>query len=146
MMRTPGSHSLDSIFSGEYILDLGWDIEFANEFNQWWTDLTPDEQDAIAVGVQKLETLGLTLGYPHSSQVKGSKHGHMRELRVQIHGRPYRVFYAFNPERNAILLIGGDKGTLGDRFYEIYVPIADAIYDEHLAELEAEKKTEQKRN
>lgn len=64
-----------------------------------------------------------------------------------MQGRPFRIFYAFNPERNAILLIGGDKGALGDdRFYQVYVPLADAIYDEHLAELAAEKKaSEQKK-
>ena len=83
------------------------------------------------------QALGLAIGYPYTSQVKGSKHGHMRELRIQHQGRPYRVFYAFNPELNAILLIGADKGKLGDRFYEVYVPLADSIYDEHLEELKA---------
>lgn len=126
---------------------VSWDVEYTDEFNDWWTGLTEDEQDAVAVGIRKLETLGLALGYPHSSQVKGSKHGHMRELRIQVQGRPFRIFYAFNPERNAILLIGGDKGALGDdRFYEVYIPLADSIYDEHLAELAAEKRAgEQKK-
>ena len=62
----------------------------------------------------------------------------MRELRIQPQGRPYRVFYAFNPERNAILLIGGDK-TGQDRFYEVYVPMADAISDQHMEELATEQ-------
>ena len=120
---------------------MSWDVECTDEFNDWWVGLAEGEQDAVAVGIRKLETLGVALGYPHSSQVKGSRHGHMRELRIQANGRPFRVFYAFNPRRNAILLIGGDKGALGDdRFYETYVPLADSIYDEHLAELEAEHK------
>jgi hypothetical protein len=63
----------------------------------------------------------------------------MRELRIQRGGRPLRVFYAFDPRRAAILLIGGDK-TGDDRFYETYIPLADKLYDEHLAELEKEKK------
>lgn len=117
---------------------MACEIEVTDEFTEWWTPLTADEQESIARIVQLLEAKGLALGYPHSSQVKGSKHGHMRELRIQHQGRPYRVFYAFNPERNAILLIGGDK-TGNDRFYELYVPLADAIYDAHLAELAAEK-------
>ncbi|WP_367998501.1 type II toxin-antitoxin system RelE/ParE family toxin [Rhodomicrobium lacus] len=62
----------------------------------------------------------------------------MRELRVQSGGKPLRVFYAFDPRRAAILLIGGDK-TGDDRFYERMTPIADALYDEYLAKLEKEK-------
>jgi hypothetical protein len=61
----------------------------------------------------------------------------MRELRIQHQGRPYRVLYAFDPNRAAILLIGGDK-TGSDRWYEIFVPIADRLFDNHLAELEKE--------
>jgi hypothetical protein len=114
------------------------EIEVTDEFTAWWTTLAPDEQDSVARLVQVLEAKGIALGYPYSSQIKGSKHGHMRELRIQHQGRPYRVFYAFNPARNAILLIGGDK--TGDAlFYERYVSVADRLYDEHLAELAAEK-------
>ena len=58
----------------------------------------------------------------------------MRELWVQSGGRPLRVFYAFDPRRTSILLTGGDK-TGNDRFYGEYVPVADALYDEHLEEL-----------
>jgi len=61
----------------------------------------------------------------------------MRELRVQVQGRPLRVLYAFNPKRNAILLVGGDK-TGDNRWYEVHVPIADRLYDEHLEELKRE--------
>lgn len=61
----------------------------------------------------------------------------MRELRVQSGGRPIRVFYAFDPRRTSILLIGGDKAG-DDRFYDVYVPIADDLYDEHLKELKEE--------
>ena len=61
----------------------------------------------------------------------------MRELRAQQAGRPIRVFYAFDPRRTSILLIGGDK-TGNDRFYQEYVPIADDLYDEHLEELRKE--------
>lgn len=58
----------------------------------------------------------------------------MRELRVQSGGNPVRVFYAFDPRRTAILWIGGDK-TGNARFYETMVPLADRLYDAHLAEL-----------
>ena len=61
----------------------------------------------------------------------------MRELRTQHAGRPYRVFYAFNPLRAAILLIGGDK-TGDNRWYETFVPLADELYDRHIEELRQE--------
>src|SRR6266542_1068633 len=78
-----------------------------------------------------------TLTFPHSSGVATSRHNHMRELRIQHQGRPYRVLYAFDPRRTAILLLGGDK-TGNDRWYEVHVPTADSIYDEYLRELERE--------
>lgn len=62
----------------------------------------------------------------------------MRELRIQHQGAPYRVLYAFDPGRVAILLIGGDK-TGNDRWYEENVPVADRLYDEHLEQIEREK-------
>ena len=61
----------------------------------------------------------------------------MRELRIQSVGKPIRVFYAFDPRRVAILLIGGDK-TGNERFYDQYVPVADRLYDEHLETLRKE--------
>jgi len=61
----------------------------------------------------------------------------MRELRIQHQGRPYRVLYAVDPRRMAILLIGGDK-TGNERWYDEFVPIADRLYDTHLAILKRE--------
>lgn len=61
----------------------------------------------------------------------------MRELRIQSGGKPLRIFYAFDPRRSAILLIGGDK-TGDDRFYERMIPIADDLYDVYLQELKEE--------
>lgn len=72
-------------------------------------------------------------------EMRQSRHSHMRELRVQHGGRPYRVLYAFDPRRVAILLIGGDK-TGDDRWYDKYVPVADQVYDEHIKALEKESK------
>ena len=86
------------------------------------------------------ETSGLArarLPFPDSSGINGSRHAHMRELRVQSGGNPLRIFYAFDPRRTAILLIGGDK-TGNDRFYEEYVPLADDLYEAYLNELKGE--------
>lgn len=116
---------------------MAWEVEYTNGLGEWWKGLNESEQVSVAAGVKLLETLGPRLNFPHSSGIEGSKHHHMRELRIQHQGEPYRVLYAFNPKRNAILLIGGNK-TGNDRWYEEYVPKADRLYDEHLAELAAE--------
>lgn len=116
---------------------MAWDVEYTDEFEAWWETLDEPEQDSVAASVGMLEELGPRLPFPHSSGVRGSKHSHMRELRVQHAGRPYRVFYAFDPRRSAILLLGGDK-TGDDLFYERMVPRADALYDVHLSTLRKE--------
>jgi len=113
---------------------MSWAVEFTDEFGAWWNELDEDEQDSIDRTVHLLEGRGPSLPFPHSSGVNGSKHGNMRELRVQHRGQPYRIFYAFDPRRSAILLIGGNK-TGDDQFYERMVPVADRIYDDHLKEL-----------
>lgn len=114
-----------------------WGIEYTNEFGDWWENLTEGEQTDIDASVRLLEEYGPNLKFPHSSGINGSKHAHMRELRVQHKGRPYRILYAFDPKRVGILLIGGDK-TGNNRWYEEYVPIADDLYDEHIETLKKE--------
>ena len=116
---------------------MAWEVEYTDEFEAWWRDLSEEQQDAIAARVELLMQHGPNLPFPYSSDVRGSRHGSMRELRVQQAGRPIRVFYAFDPKRTSILLIGGDK-TGNDRSYEEYVPIADDLYDAHLEELRRE--------
>lgn len=120
-----------------YIPSMVWDVEYTDEFGQWWAELSQDEQESVAASVRLLEERGPTLGFPHSSGIHGSKHGHMRELRTQHDGHPLRTLYAFDPRRSAILLVGGDK-TGDERWYETHVPIADRLYDEHLEQLRKE--------
>jgi hypothetical protein len=117
---------------------MTWKVEFSDEFGEWWDGLTAAEQKSVDFTVRLLQALGPVLKMPHSSGVETSRHAHMRELRIQHEGRPYRVLYAFDPRRAAMLLIGGDK-TGNNRWYEEYVPLADAIYDRHLRELENER-------
>ena len=116
---------------------MAWNVEYTDELEDWWLKLTEPEQESVNASVGLLEALGPALGFPHSSSIEGSRHGHMRELRIQHQGRPYRVLYAFDPRRSAILLLGGDK-TGDDRWYVVHIPIADRLYDEHLNELRKE--------
>src|SRR5215468_12709482 len=100
---------------------MSWEVEFIDEFGEWWEGLTEDEQDSIDVTVRLLEELGPHLPFPHCSDIKESRHSQMRELRVQHKGEPYRILYSFDPRRAAILLIGGKK-TGDDRWYKTFVP------------------------
>ena len=118
---------------------MHWKVEYTDEFGAWWESLTEAEQVSLAASVSLLEARGPALGFPHSSGINGSRHGHMRELRTQHDGRPLRTLYAFDPRRMAILLIGGDK-TGDDRWYDVHVPVADKLYDEHLRQLKLEER------
>lgn len=108
-----------------------WEVEFTDEFGAWWDTLSEDEQVSISAVVGVLEERGPALTRPYADTVKGSRHSNMRELRAQHAGNPFRLLYAFDPRRVAILLIGGDK-TGDNRWYDVYVPIADKLFDEHL--------------
>ncbi|MGX9688540.1 type II toxin-antitoxin system RelE/ParE family toxin [Deinococcus wulumuqiensis] len=118
---------------------MSWEVEYTDELGAWWEQLSETEQESIDATVRLLEARGPQLGFPHSSGISTSRHSHMRELRIQHQGRPYRILYAFDPARNAILLIGGDK-TGNDRWYDLFVPKADDLYGEHLSILEEEAK------
>lgn len=115
---------------------MEYEIEITDDYEDWWVTLTESEQIEITAIVGLLEVKGFHLPHPYSSKINGSKHSHMRELRIQHKGDPYRVLYAFDPRRIAILLIGGNKVKLGDkRWYKKHIPIADRLYNEHLATL-----------
>ena len=111
-----------------------WEVEFTDEFRQWWDGLGEDAQDDVSFGVNLLRDQGPALTRPYADTIHGSDYPNMPELRVQHQGRPYRVLYAFNPHRTGILLIGGDK-TGNPRWYQEFVPKADSIYAEHLREI-----------
>ena len=117
---------------------MAWDVEYTDEFEEWWIGLDEEEQIDIAAIVGLLEEKGPHLTYPYSSDVKGTRYGAIRELRIQHEGKPYRILYAFDPHRAAILLIGGRK-TGGTRWCEQYVPLAERIYEEHLKSLKDEQ-------
>lgn len=113
---------------------MAWEVEFSDESGGWWESLTAAEQKSVDFTVSLLQESGPTLKMPHSSGVEMSRHTRMRELRIQHEGRPYRVLYAFDQRRTAMLLIGGAK-TGNNRWFEEYVPLADAIYGRHLRDL-----------
>ncbi|MGL4501214.1 MAG: type II toxin-antitoxin system RelE/ParE family toxin [Planktothrix sp.] len=110
--------------------------EYTDTFAAWWETLSEADQIKVDVVVTLLEEEGVTLRSPYSSKINGcKKYSHIRELRVQsAQGHPYRILYAFDPNRTAILLTGGNK-TGNKRWYETHIRIAEKEYEIHLSEL-----------
>jgi hypothetical protein len=110
-----------------------WKIIFHKKFEEWFFGEEPDVQDSIAMVLDILEEQGASLGRPYVDTIKGSTLPNMKELRLQHDGNPYRILFAFDPQRQAVLLIGGNKR--GDkRWYEVNIPIADRRFAEYLEE------------
>jgi hypothetical protein len=112
------------------------EVLVTDEFENWYEGLEERDAEEVTVKVDLLQEKGVALGYPHSSAIKGSRIA-LRELRVQSAGRPLRVFYAFDPSRNAVLLFGGDK-TGNKQFYEQYIARAEKIWCDYLEECKEE--------
>ena len=129
--------TIDTLGFWRYIPLEEWEVEFTDEFGAWWEGLIEAEQVDVRAEVNLLRRFGPTLGRPHVDSVESSKHANMKELRVQHRGRRYRVLFAFDPRRSAILLIGGNKTGKG-RWYKEFVPLADRLYDAHLETLRRE--------
>jgi hypothetical protein len=117
---------------------MEWEVLFDEEFAEWLDTLDAGLRARIAAHVALLEQFGPNLGRPRVDTVKGSVFSNMKELRVQYQGEPWRILFAFDPERSAILLVGGNKS--GDkRWYEEQVRVADRRFRRHLDRLEQEE-------
>ena len=109
-----------------------WEIKRTEELAKWTKTLDGDAREAILKNIIILKEIGPNLGRPYVDTLKQSRHKNMKELRIQNKKRLFRILFIFDPDRKAVLLIGGDK--YGDkRFYEKIVPIADNLFDKYLA-------------
>jgi hypothetical protein len=113
---------------------MACEVVYTPDFEAWLDGIPRSQQKSVAAVLSLLGEKGPLLPFPYSSGVNGSRHPHMRELRVQSGGTPLGVFYAFDPLRQAVVLVGGDK-TGDRRFYEKMIPVADRLYDAYLATL-----------
>lgn len=118
-----------------------WEVEYTDEFELWWMDLDDDEQERLTAAVELLEEFGPALGRPTVDTLEQSRHPNMKELRPR--GGFLRVLFAFDPRRTAILLCGGDKSGRWNAWYAEAVPLADRLYDEHLATLAEEGRSDE---
>lgn len=113
------------------------EVYATDEMKGWYQGLPKPCAEAIDRIVRVLVQMGLELGHPYSSAIKGSKYA-FRELRASAGKAELRVIYAYDPRRDAVLLIGGNKA--GDKkFYDWIIPLAERIWEEYLAEQRAGK-------
>ena len=123
---------------------MSWDILFHDDFASEFATFTEPLQDELLAHAMLLRDFGPGLGRPTVDTLKGSKHTNMKELRFAWAGEVWRVAFAFDPERKAILLVGGDKGGADQRrFYKRLIAVADERFDGHLATLKGSKKESQ---
>lgn len=110
-----------------------WDVITTNLFDSWYEQQTEPLQDTILAALKILRELGPHLGRPQVDTVRGSGYPNMKELRIQFCGHPVRAFFAFDPERRAIILCAGDKTSVNEkRFYKEMIRCADAEFSHHL--------------
>ena len=113
---------------------MEWDVQFDEDFLLWFGGLPEALQDEIFAHARLLRVRGPQLGRPYVDTLEASEFTNMKELRVQFQGDPWRILFAFDPNRAAILLVGGNKR--GDRrWYKKHLPIADARFQRHLERL-----------
>jgi hypothetical protein len=111
-----------------------WKVEVTDQFIEWWPTLSDAQQEAVTDRVDLFAERGPDLGRPVVDRIHSSRHQSMKELRA-AKGGALRVLFSFDPRRQAILLLGGDKSGEWNDWYAWAVPLADDLYDEYLREL-----------
>lgn len=110
-----------------------WGIVFDPSFEAEFGALVESVQDELLAHVSVLEQIGPQLGRPHVDTLKGSRYANMKEIRFRADGGVWRVAFAFDPERKAILLVAGDKSGMNEkRFYRQLIKKADERFEAHL--------------
>ena len=118
-----------------------WAVLLHDAFDAELNDLPEAVQDEVLALMGLLKQFGPALGRPRVDTLKGSRHANMKELRFDAANGVWRVAFAFDPKRQAILLVGGDKsGGSEKRFYRQLIKKADARFDEHVVRVENERR------
>ena len=111
-----------------------WNVVTTDEFDCWLGDQAEDCLRQVARVTSMLEISGPALGRPYADTLKGSRYQNMKELRINAKRMAVRIAFVFDPQRNAILLVAGDKrGVSKQRFYRQLIEKADRLYTQHLA-------------
>lgn len=112
---------------------MAWLVTFHDAFEPEFLALPLPVREALLAAARLLREFGPELGRPYADTLNGSRHANMKELRMRAGGGVWRVAFAFDPRRQAILLVAGDKsGVSQTRFYRRLIDIADRRFDAHL--------------
>lgn len=131
----------DNIWSVLHDRRVGWAVLFHDAFDSEFKRLSETVQDELLAHAKLLEQFGPTLGRPRVDTLKGSRHSNMKELRFDADDGVWRVAFAFDPSRQAVLLVAADKsGGSQKRFYRQLIRTADERFDEYLKKLKKEEK------
>jgi hypothetical protein len=115
---------------------MPWEIVFDEQFDPEFEALPTEVQDELYAQTEWIKQFGPQMGRPRVDTLKGSAYPNMKELRFNADDGVWRVAFAFDPTRRAILLVAGDKSGLGQRnFYKTLIAKADSRYKRHLASL-----------
>lgn len=115
-----------------------WNVLFHNEFEPEFDELAKEVQDELLAYARLLEANGPTLGRPYADTLKGSRYANMKELRFRVGDGLWRVAFAFDPRREAIVLVAGNKAGVNQRrFYQQLILQADRRFQSYLRELES---------
>ena len=121
-------------------LENQWEVEFHPDYAPEVLEVSDSVRREIYSLVGLLRRAGPQLGRPQVDTLNGSKHSNMKELRFRADNGAWRVAFAFDLKRHAILLVGGDKsGVSQDKFYRNLIEIADRRFDKHQREIAAKK-------
>ena len=116
---------------------IGWEVVYTDQFGTWWQTLTDEQQDQIIAAVAVLEEKGPALGRPLVDRIASSRLSNLKELRVRK-GGALRILFVFDPLRQAMLLLGGDKTGRWEEWYRTAIPEAERLYLVYLDELRQE--------
>jgi hypothetical protein len=117
---------------------MKWEVVFQDDFDEEFKDLDEGLQDELLAHAVLLRDYGPNLGRPTVDTLSGSKYPNLKELRFTWEGEVWRVAFAFDPKRQAVLLVGGDKaGVDSKRFYKRLIDVAEERFGRHLASLGA---------
>lgn len=112
---------------------MSWTVVHHDAFDPEFDALPREARIALLAATGLLEVYGPTLGRPYVDTLKGSKHANMKELRFEAGGGVWRVAFAFDPKRHAVVLVAGDKsGVAQARFYKALIAKADRRFGEYL--------------
>jgi hypothetical protein len=119
-----------------------WTVKFLDEFELEFNRLPQDVKDEMLAEASFVEMFGPETGRPHVDRLHGSGHANMKELRFETANGEWRVAFAFDPKRHAILLVAGDKtGVSEKKFYKRLIEKADERYSRHVEKLKSGEKT-----